>query len=49
MMLERVGQPTVRFVAVSEATTDRWFALAVGALLGLPTGLVLGLAWLAVR
>ena len=35
MILEPVGKPTVRFIAVSEATSHLWAMAALGVLLGL--------------
>lgn len=49
MTLHRVGPPTVRFVAVSPVTSETWMSGFIGAVLGIPVGLIAGLAWLALR
>lgn len=49
MILERVGPPAIRFVAVSDDTSRTWACAFVGAVLGIPTGLIAGLIFVAIR
>jgi hypothetical protein len=48
MILHRVV-PTIRFIAVSDDTSEAWAAGMLGGILGIPCGLVAGLIAVAIR